>query len=225
MFKESENTVPSVNQLPADGRIRGDGDGSPRILFLGNSVTLHGPAPALGWYGDWGMAASSEEKDYVHVCMQHIREKMPNAAWRLGQLADWERGFWKDEEVLGDFQYLRDWNPDVIFCVFLGANTLGDALREHDFEKHYRRMLQYFNPNGTAKLAVTDMFWANEEKDKVVRAAVEKENAVLVHIGDLGETDEMMALHEYEHRGVAGHPGDKGMAEIANRLLTAVGLK
>lgn len=225
MFKESENTVPAVNQLPADGRIRGEGEGSPRILFLGNSVTLHGPAPALGWYGDWGMAASSEENDYVHVCMRRIREVHPNAAWRLGQLADWERAFWTDEEVLDDFRYLRDWKPDVIFSVFLGANTPGEALAEHDFEMHYRRMLRFFNPEGTAKLAVTDMFWANEVKDQVVRAAVKKENAILVPIGDLGETDEMMALHEYEHRGVAGHPGDKGMAEIANRLLAAIGMK
>ena len=221
MFKESDNTVPAVNQLPADARIRGEGEGSPRVLFLGNSVTLHGPAPAIGWHGDWGMAASQEENDYVHVCMRHIRQKYPDAAWRIGQLADWERAFWTDEAVLNDFQYLRDWDADIIFCVILGANTPNETLSEHDFEAHYRRMLQFFNPKGQAKLVITDMFWRNDAKDEAIRAAASKERAVLVSLGDLGETDEMMALQEFEHRGVAGHPGDKGMREIASRLLAA----
>ena len=38
-----------------------------RILFLGNSVTLHGPDASIGWSGDWGMAATTQSKDYVHT--------------------------------------------------------------------------------------------------------------------------------------------------------------
>ena len=33
-----------------------------------------------------------------------------------------------------------------------------------------------------------------------------------------------MALDKFEHRGVAGHPGDKGMQAIAERLLAAASL-
>ncbi|MEI6540199.1 MAG: hypothetical protein WCO86_11845, partial [Planctomycetota bacterium] len=38
-----------------------------RILVLGNSLTLHGPKAEIGWAGNWGMAASAQDKDYVHL--------------------------------------------------------------------------------------------------------------------------------------------------------------
>ena len=43
-----------------------------RYLFLGNSITLHGPAENIGWKGNWGMAASSADKDYVHLLLARI---------------------------------------------------------------------------------------------------------------------------------------------------------
>ena len=45
-----------------------------KILFLGNSITLHGPNPSIGWTNNWGMAASAQEKDYVHVVQSAVAE-------------------------------------------------------------------------------------------------------------------------------------------------------
>lgn len=36
------------------------------IVFVGNSLTRHPPLASIGWTGDWGMAASSQDKDFVH---------------------------------------------------------------------------------------------------------------------------------------------------------------
>ena len=54
----NENALPAspkIGSLPAA-----------QVLFPGNSITLHGPAPDIGWTGNWGMTASSQDKDYVH---------------------------------------------------------------------------------------------------------------------------------------------------------------
>src|SRR6266576_1806397 len=37
------------------------------VVVVGNSITFHGPKPAAGWYGDWGMAAPSADKDFSHL--------------------------------------------------------------------------------------------------------------------------------------------------------------
>ena len=65
-----------------------------KILFLGNSITLHGPSESIGWTGNWGMAASAEEKDYVHLVVQALTE--PSAAppkYMVRNIADFERQF------------------------------------------------------------------------------------------------------------------------------------
>lgn len=46
-----------------------------RIQFWGASTTQHGASPSLAWYGNWGMAASSEDKDYVHRLVARLEEE------------------------------------------------------------------------------------------------------------------------------------------------------
>jgi len=72
-----ENTVSAKGQLVNSDSLRfyGDENAKIKILIVGNSITRHGVLPSIGWYHDFGMAASAEENDYVHLLMKKWRER------------------------------------------------------------------------------------------------------------------------------------------------------
>jgi FMN phosphatase YigB (HAD superfamily) len=65
-----------------------------RVLFIGNSITRHEPAPDIGWYGSWGMAASCEKNDYAHVIISKFEEAGLPIEYKIKNIADFERAFW-----------------------------------------------------------------------------------------------------------------------------------
>ena len=67
-------------------------------------------------------------------------------------------------------------------------------------------------------MILTTGFWRHPADDGIVEIA-EELNLPLVKLGDLGEKDEMKAIGLFEHSGVANHPGDLGMKNIANRIF------
>ncbi|MBQ8759028.1 MAG: hypothetical protein IJZ20_04970, partial [Clostridia bacterium] len=91
----AKNTVSSKNQMRLGETIFGenvDGNGK-RVLFVGNSITLHDIRPSIGWHLECGMAASAPENDYVHIIKRRVREKDTDAAFCVCQASGWERSY------------------------------------------------------------------------------------------------------------------------------------
>ena len=212
---ESKNTVDGKNQLSQHVYLYGDAEkGSPRIMIMGNSITRHGYLPSIGWYGDWGMAASCEEKDYAHLLMARVWERCPDACFAVVQAAVWEVSYTScnyDEY----FSEVKDFKPDIIVCA-ISAN-IRDFRRE-DFLREMKSLHDYLGGD-SYRLIQTTSFFNNEEKTAAIEEYVRQERGELVHIEDLCQDEKNLAIGLFEHAGVQHHPGDAGMAAIADRIF------
>ena len=214
---EEKNTVESKGQVSKYVFFEGTPNGYPRIMFVGNSILKHRPAPDIGWYGNWGMAASAKDKDYAHLCIKYISEKYPNAYFCIVQAAVWEREY-KECDLKSNFSEAHGFNPDIIITR-LSENILADYL-EHDlFIEKMHEFHEYLSGDiNNVRLIVTSNAMGNQAKDKVLMDYAEKAGASYVYLNDLTENKGNLA-NEYEHEGVRLHPGDKGMQLIADRIL------
>ena len=116
---ESLNNVASENQVSQYVTFDGVNGGTPRIMFIGNSITRHAPKPDIGWYGNWGMAASSKEKDFVHLVMAEIQKSHPNSEFCIVQASIWEINY-KNCDYDAYFREAASFKPDIIMCAISG---------------------------------------------------------------------------------------------------------
>ena len=211
------NDVPAVGQLKWSDCISFETteNADIKLLFLGNSITRHGKAENLGWCGDWGMAASSKENDYVHKLISKFCQKGIKVSVCIANLSDWERTRNMDLLFTKYSSALR-FNADYVI-VRLGENACPDKYLS-EFELCYGELTDLFSRNG-AKIVLTDLFWEYEPFDNFVAELAKARGYAFAEIHDLGNDDEMKAIGKFSHNGVAVHPGDKGMAEIAERIF------
>lgn len=205
---------PKIGNLPAA-----------KVLYLGNSITLHGPAPAIGWTGNWGMAASVKEKDYVHLLTADIAKAAGAAPEiKVRNIADFERGY----ETFDIEKGLKDellFHADIVI-VAIGENVSDpatDAARAN-YAAAFARLLSELKKQGAPTIFVRSSFWPHEVKDGIMRQASADAGVTFVDIARLGgdRSNAASAERKIEHAGVAGHPGDKGMKAIADELFTAI---
>ena len=196
-----------------------------RVLFLGNSITLHGPAPKIGWTGNWGMAASAVEKDYVHLLTAQIAKAtggMPEV--KAKNIADFERNL----DAYNLAEGLKDeleFKADLII-VAIGENSAALTTDEAKlrFSTSFAKLFAELKRHGNPTLIVRSQFWADSAKDERMKQACLDVGGVFVEISQLGADEANFARSErkFEHAGVAGHPGDKGMQALADELWKAI---
>jgi hypothetical protein len=196
-----------------------------RILFLGNSITLHGPKADIGWTGKWGMAASSEDKDYVHLVTSALAQQTGSAPQiMVRNIADFERNYATYDVDL----HLRDcfaFDPDLVVLA-IGENVpaLGSEDAKAQFKAGVMNILRGCLAKRHPLLVVRSCFWADAAKDQVLSQAAQEAGGIFVNAGPLGRDAANAASSErsFTHAGVAGHPGDKGMKALADAIVKAV---
>ena len=223
MNEIEKNTVEAVRQLEGEGSVfflRGGEDPGLKVLFVGNSITLHGPKADIGWDGMHGMAASSPEKDYVHLCIREMTQKHPDASFAIAQVCEWEVNYKNGAESHCLYAAARDFGADLIILRAVENCPLKDFDAD-TFAAAYKALIEYLDPAGKADVVLTTSFWPHPA-DETIRAFAKASEYALCELGDLGRDPAMKAIGLFEHRGVAEHPGDAGMRAIADRILAAL---
>ena len=184
------------------------------ILVLGNSITAHEP---LGeWKGNWGMAATSPDKDFCGILSQTFDLDKKT-------IAVWENNFNCSEEY---YKFISDKQYDyVIFKI--GENVSNTE----DFKLEFQKLIDLYKNYGENLVLVTTIwkdYKFNEDnipqeieskRDKIIRELALENNLILVDLSEMKENPKNYAWGEYEDGAIASHPSDKCMKFIADRIL------
>lgn len=215
-----KNTVSAEDQLKENDVVKFDnpnGKGK-RILFVGNSITLHGVKQEIGWNNCYGMAASAKENDYVHLLEKKVAEIDGDAAFCVCQGSDFEVNYNTPEKVSYSlWEDAKKFGADIIVFRLI-ENCKKAEWNEENFKNELDKLLSFFSSDKEVKIVMTTGFWKHPG-DETLRQYAKDHSFPIVELGDLGEQDEMKAIGLFEHNGVANHPGDKGMAAIADRIF------
>lgn len=213
MRNANENTVSSKNQLPVTSErfYLGNEKAKHKVLIIGNSITRHGPKPEpLGWYGDWGMAASAPECDYVHLLASYLEKDGIDAFTFVRQAVVWERGH-NNPDILSELKLENEFCADVV--VF----RLGENIKDFEnLEENLYKLIKFICPSGKVIFATT--VWKCDVVNAAITAVAGRMGECLVDITAVGKEDKYMALDKFSHPGVAMHPGDEGMKYIADKI-------
>ena len=188
------------------------------ILFIGNSITNHSAHKPYGWTGNWGMAASRQENDWVHLVAHYISEdqgQKVNINVLNGQLShiskEWDK---VSDEILNG-------HNRAIF-IQLGDNAVDTTFE--NFEGYYRQLLDLIKDHTSASIFLLTTWRHSEEQataTQVIKALAKEYNAAFIDITPVyldphnRSESEALCQNPAVSRFVCWHPGDAGMKGIA----------
>jgi len=202
-----------------------DCDKSKNCLFvIGNSLTRHGPSAAIGWQGEWGMAASAADKDYVAQLLKLLNQNaVPGASWAAhkedgGELERHPAIYHVTDEAS------RLARQSALVVVEVGDNVDTSKTPLPMFAQAYSQSLDALKPEAGV-LACLSTWWPSVEKDTLIKERCEQAGGVFVDISSIARAPKNIARNErtIAHEGVGAHPGDAGMKAIANKIFAIAG--
>ena len=175
------------------------------------------------------MAASSEDKDYIHLIKSYLEESTETCL-NAANFADWETHGQDRSEFLSLLDGYLDIRIDLI-TIQLGENA-GDIAT---FKEDFKELLNYISLRcPKAQIIVFGDFWSYENRDELKKDACNESGVTYVSLDDIKNNPEYQASlntivydkdgneHIIEHEGVAAHPGDKGIEYIADKVIDAL---
>jgi hypothetical protein len=189
-----------------------------RVVVVGNSITQHGPLPASKWFGSWGMAASSADKDYLHQITTKLKQLNPEVKLMLSNGVAFENSYWTyNYDSLRTFV---DFKPDLVI-MRIGENVERDAGSE--FENRYNAYIKTLIKDRKVKVICTTTVWSSHSQvGNRIKKVAQDNSYTLVDLQPLASDSSNFAFKMFSDRGVGAHPSDKGMQTIAELIGKAL---
>ncbi|MCK5888556.1 MAG: SGNH/GDSL hydrolase family protein [Methylococcales bacterium] len=177
------------------------------ILVIGNSITRHPVSAALGWENAWGMAASRQENDWIHLVAKYIAQdqiKVPELYALHARIA---------EGIVGKRR---------LILIQAGDNMI-DVTFGH-FEKLYREWLDFIAENTSAPVFILSTWmYPSDQKSahRILKRLAKEYGHAFIDISEISHDVYNLAESEVVCQGsnadlpVCWHPGDAGMKRIA----------
>lgn len=200
-----------------------------KVLFMGNSITFH--IVCDYWWGSWGMAASSADKDYVHQVVAGLSAIYETVDYDVISSSIWERPAVRSN-ILPSMEAVIGHDYDLV-VIQLGENARDTT----NFEADYETLVEFVkNNNPEAQVVLVGDFWYKAGRDAMKIGVAERLNCDYVDISDFRKNLKYQSykgdkvygedgnIHEVDFDPVTVHPNDLGMKTIAERILDKVDL-
>lgn len=208
-----------------------------RILFLGNSMTVHGVNASLSWYGEWGMAASAMDKDYVHVLTESVADATGiTPSMKASNISTFESTY-NTYNLSANLASELAFDADVA-VIAIGENvpTLSNETDKANFKNAFTNLLTTVKGSGVDNIFVRSCFWANlaanTAKDSIMKEVCTNLGDTYIDISSLCKNSKNYAYADPSSQyygiisgplsGVSAHPGDIGMAAMADAIFVGM---
>jgi lysophospholipase L1-like esterase len=182
------------------------------VVILGNSITYTTPYAPLDWNGNWGMAASAADKDYVHVLKKSLQLRDTGVVVNVKNIQEFELNF-ATYNFDAELKSFKDTHPDLVI-LRIGEN-LQAGIDLNVFEQQYVKLINYFkegNPN-VVVMGVSTVFPGMADAEMA-------RYPPYVSLASIASDNSNLALGLFTNYAVQTHPGDKGMQTIASLIWT-----
>ena len=202
-----------------------------KVMAYGNSILKHEPNESLGWKGNWGMAASSEDKDYIHRLISMLGDKYGKNNVSLvscKNVSSFESAIQSGTDSTDYSEQLADISAEVkagqpdIVTVQIGENA--GAATEAVYKNALKQFVQTIKTASPNTLVlVTTPFWGGDGKISGAKAVAAEFNLPIANLEQFN-TNENKAydgdgVDANWNEGVKAHPGNLGMEHIAGEMF------
>ena len=185
------------------------------VVILGNSITFTPANPFGEWKGNWGMAASAADSDYVHRLAVNFRKLAPDCKVTARNIAEFELDY-VDYNFDAGLMDLRDSIPDLLI-LRIGEDVDPVKYDVDVFRSRYEALVNYFlSKNSKLMVLGVGPLWNAYMLKPVMQYTP------YVSLAHINEDRSNCSFGLFITPGIQVHPSDKGMRAISDSIWKGV---